>query len=147
MSIPLASKMPVPEKHSALNLQRPVLTRLILYIEEKVVSATHISKVISRSNLLFNPTGKKGDKHVLCAPPSKVVKTTFTEFNKQKSNFTRATFIVDHTPVFRRLFKDWDLLNVDEHYKDVNKPICLLHGQSRNQQLNLFLSTHQGKIP
>jgi hypothetical protein len=35
------------------------------------------------------------------------------------------TFIVDDTPVFRKLFKFWDLLNFDEHYKDVNKPICV----------------------
>jgi hypothetical protein len=32
---------------------------------------------------------------------------------------------VDDTPVFRKLFKLWDLLNVDEHYKDIDKPICV----------------------
>ncbi len=57
---------------------------------------------------------------MLCSPPSTKVKSTFTEVTKQKPNFTQATFIVDDTPVFRKLFKLWDLLNVDEHYKDVD---------------------------
>jgi hypothetical protein len=53
------------------------------------------------------------------------VKLILTEVNNQKSYFTPVTFIVDDTPVFRKLFKFWDLLNIDEHYKDVNKPICI----------------------
>jgi hypothetical protein len=95
MSVPLASKMHVPEKQSSLNLLRPVLTGLIPYIEEKLVPVTHISKGVTRSNPLFNPTGKKGNKHVLCAPSNKVVKKTFTEIEIQKSIFLTATFIVD----------------------------------------------------
>jgi hypothetical protein len=101
MSMPAANKLPVSEKPSAFNLLRPVLTSLIQYIEEKLVPVTHISRGVNRSNPLFNPTGKKGDKHLLCSPPSTKVKSTFTEVTKQKSNFTQVTFIVDDTPVFR----------------------------------------------
>jgi hypothetical protein len=125
MSMPAANIMPFPKKQSALNLLRPVQTSLIKYVEEKLVPITHISKGVNRSNPLFNPTGKKGDKHLLCSPPSKNVRTTLTEVTKQKHNSTQVTFIVDDTPVFRKLFKLWDLLNVDEHYKDDNKPVCV----------------------
>ena len=77
MSMPAANTMPVQKKLGALNMLRPVLTSLIQYIEEKLVPVTHLSKGVSRSNPLFNPTGKKGDKHLLCSPPSTKVKATF----------------------------------------------------------------------
>jgi hypothetical protein len=125
MSMPAANRMPVLKKQTAFNMLKPVLTSLIQYIEEKLVPVTHISRGVNRSNPLFNPTGKKGDKHLLCSPPSTQVKRTFIETTKQKSNFAQVTFIVDDTPVFRKLFRDWDLLQVDEHYKDISKPICV----------------------
>ena len=125
MSMPAVNTVPVPKKQSALNLLRPILTSLVKYVEGRLVPITHISKGIDRSNPLFKPTGKKGDKHLLVTPPNTKVKTTFIEVNKQKSNFSQVTFIVDDTPAFRKLFKVWDLLNVDEHYKDITKPICV----------------------
>ena len=64
MSMPAANRMPVLKKPNAFNLLRPVLTSLIQYIEEKLVPVTHISRGVNRSNPLFNPTGKKGDKHL-----------------------------------------------------------------------------------
>jgi hypothetical protein len=133
MSMPAANIMPVPKKPGELNLLRPVLTSLIQYIEEKLVPVTHISKGINRSNPLFNPTGKKGDKHFLCSPPSTSVKKTSTEVNKQKSNFTQVTFIVDDTPVFRKLFKFEIcnmLMNTTRMLK--NQYVCL-HGQNKFQ--------------
>jgi hypothetical protein len=83
MSMPAANKMPVKKELGALNMLRPVLTSLIQYIEEKLVPVTHISKGVSRSNPLYNPTGKKGDKHLLCSPPNTKVKSTFSEVTKQ----------------------------------------------------------------
>jgi hypothetical protein len=105
MSMSAANKMPVSYKPSAFNLLRPVLTSSIQYIEEKLVTVTNMSKGVNRSNTLFNPTGKKGDKHLLFSPPSTKVKSTFTEVTKQKPYFTQVTLIVDDTPVFRKLFK------------------------------------------
>ena len=117
--------MPVKAKPSAFIFLRPVLTSLIQYIEEKLVPVTHISKGVSRSSPLYNPTGKKRDKHLLCSPPNTKVKSIFSEVTKQLPNFKQVTFIVDDTPVFRKLFRFWDLLNVDEQYKDIDKPICV----------------------
>ena len=108
MSMPTVNKMPVKRELGALNMLRPVLTSLIHYIEEKLVPVTHISKGVSWSNPLYNPTGKKGDKHLLCSPPNTKVKTTFIEVTKQLPNFSQVTFIVDDTPVFRKLFRSWD---------------------------------------
>jgi hypothetical protein len=59
MSIPVANIMPVPKQQSALNLLRPILKSLIKYIEEKLAPVIHISKGITRSNPLFNPTWKR----------------------------------------------------------------------------------------
>ena len=88
MSMPAANTMPVQKKLGALNMLRPVLTSLIQYIEEKLVPVTHLSKGVSRSNPLFNPTGKKGDKHLLCSSSSTKVRSTFIEVTKQLPNFS-----------------------------------------------------------
>jgi hypothetical protein len=41
---------------------------LMKHIEDTVCPASHLSQGISRSSPFFNPTGKLGEQHVVCAP-------------------------------------------------------------------------------
>jgi hypothetical protein len=79
-----------------------VNTVLMKHIEDVVGPATHLSLGISRSSPLFNPTGKLGEQHVVCAPNRAAVTETLEAFQKQQSNFSRATFIVNDMALVKK---------------------------------------------
>jgi hypothetical protein len=53
---------------------------------------------------------------------------------------------VDDTPVFRKLFNYWDLLNVDEHYKEVNEPICVFTWTKQESTTEPVLKYTSGEL-
>jgi hypothetical protein len=88
---------------------------LMKQIEDVVCPAKHLSLGISRSYPHFNPTGKLGEQHVVCAPSKATVIEALEAFQKQQSIFPRATFIVNDSAIVkycstRRNGKVWVLL-------------------------------------
>ncbi len=87
------------------------------HIEDTIGLATHLSQGMSRSSPLFNPTGKVGEHHVVYVPSKASVTETLEAFQKQQSNFSRTTFIVNDTVVMKKLFyKEWKSLDGPEKY-------------------------------
>jgi predicted aspartyl protease len=110
-------------KKTYLEPTKTVHKDLMKHIEDTVCPSTHLSQGISRRSPVFNPTRKLGEQHVLCAPSKATVTETLEAFQKQQSNYSRATFIVDDTHINKKQFKSWKSLDAADKYQDVTKPI------------------------